>query len=239
VRLELRVRAIDAREIGADLLTDEYQPLTARAPSDPCATHTWPLAFHDTTPSIGPGESLADRFLELLRLITTPQPFPARWAGGAQTTIDIDVGEPLVLCDEVPNLSGRVPYRVRSGDGRVDIASEARTYISFTDGRLGAGLFEIHNGSVLPDDGFAESSGISGVDFGVYGAGLWHTALEFDPAGDPGAERRRHGGRDRHRRQRHGHSKLAHQFDRPPHLVTRARGLRPAATCRRVRGLLS
>jgi hypothetical protein len=105
--------------------------------------------------------------------------------GGAQTSLDIEVGEPLALCDEdeAPRLSGRVPYRVRSGDGRVDIDSEAQMLIRFVDGALGDGAFSINDYNAMqPAASFAELTGISGVDFGGYGGGLWHTTLYFDPS---------------------------------------------------------
>jgi hypothetical protein len=183
MRLSLDVVVADARV--TDTPSYFYQPLSARAPVDGCNARDRPLPFDEATPSIGNGQSLADRFPELLALIGAPQPLAASWMDGAQTSLNIDVGEPLVLCDdgEDPRLRGRVPYRVRSADGRVDIDSEARMLISFVDGALGAGWFEIfHDNAMQPAASFAELTGISGVDFGSYGAGRWHTTLHFDPA---------------------------------------------------------
>jgi hypothetical protein len=183
MRLSLDVVVADARV--TDTPNYFYQPLSARAPADGCNARDRPLAFDEATPSIGEGQSLADRFPELLALISAPQPLAASWMDGAQTSLNIDVGEPLVLCDdgEDPRLRGRVPYRVRSADGRVDIDSEAEMRIAFVEGALGAGSFSIyHYNAVHPAASFAERTGISGVDFGGYGAGMWRTGLSFDPA---------------------------------------------------------
>jgi hypothetical protein len=183
MRLSLDVVVADARV--TDTPSYFYQPLSARAPIDGCNPRDRPLAFDEATPNIGQLQSLADRFPELLALINTPQPLAAAWMDGAQTSLNIDVGEPLALCEEegAPRLSGRVPYRVRSADGRVDIDSEAEMQILFVDGALGAGWFDIyHYNAVHPAASFAERTGISGVDFGAYGGGMWHTELEFDPA---------------------------------------------------------
>jgi len=183
MRLSLDVVVADARV--TDTPSYFYQPLSARAPVDGCNPRDRPLAFDEATPNIGDGQSLADRFPELLALISAPQPLAGSWMSGASTSLNIDVGEPLVLCeeDEAPSLTGRVPYRVRSADGRVDIDSEAEMRIQFVDGALGEGSFGIyHDNAVHPAASFAERTGISGVDFGGYGAGMWRTGLSFDPA---------------------------------------------------------
>lgn len=183
VRLSLSVAVAEARDAGGDTLGYHYEPLSARAPLDDCSVSARPIAFDEATPSIAEGQSLADRFPELIDFITAPQPLAASWMGGEQTSLDIDVGEPLALCDEAPELDGRVPYRVRSADGRVDIDSEAQMSLAFVDGALGAGWFEIYDvEAVQPAASFAERTGISGVDFGAYGGGRWHTELSFDPA---------------------------------------------------------
>jgi hypothetical protein len=181
MRLALDVVVADARV--SDTPNYFYQPLSARAPVDGCHPKDRPLAFDEATPIIGRGQSLADRFPELIELITTPQPLAARWMGGAQTSLNIEVGEPLALCEGEVQIEGRVPYGVRSADGRVDIDSEAQMLIGFVDGALGAGQFSIyHYGVMQPAASFAERTGISGVDFGAYGGGLWYTDLRFDPA---------------------------------------------------------
>lgn len=183
MRLSLDVVVADARV--TDTPTYFYMPLSARAPVDGCNPRERPLAFDEATPNIGEGQSFSDRYPELMALITTPQPFAASWKDGAQTSLDIDVGEPLVLCEEaeVPRLRGRVPYRVRSADGRIDIDAEAQTLIEFVDGALGPGWFSIYHDNVVhPAASFAERTGISGVDFGAYGGGMWHTEFYFDPA---------------------------------------------------------
>lgn len=183
MRLTLDVVVADA--VFSDAPSYFYLPLSARAPVDECNPRDRPLAFDEATPTIGAGQSLADRFPELLALIRAPQPLAASWMRGAQTSLSIDVGEPVALCDEgeLPRLRGRVPYRVRSADGRVDIDSEASMMVPFVDGAIGAGWFEIYqHDATQPAASFAELTGISGVDFGAYGGGMWHTGLYFDPA---------------------------------------------------------
>jgi hypothetical protein len=181
MRLALDVVVADARV--TDTPNYFYQPLSARAPVDGCHPKDRPLGFDESTPIIADGRSLADRFPELIDLITTPQPLAASWMGGAQTSLSIDVGEPLALCDAEVQIEGRVPYGLRSADGRVDIDSEAQMLIGFVDGALGAGRFSIYHYNVMqPAASFAERTGISGVDFGAYGGGLWYTELRFDPA---------------------------------------------------------
>jgi len=184
MRLSLYVGAADARDIGGDTFSYFYEPLEAWAPTDGCRASDRPLAFDEPTPSTGDGRSLAARFPELLSRVTAPQPFTASWMSGGETALEIAVGEPLILCDEAVALSGRVPYRVQSSDGRIDIDSEARMRVSFeANGALGASFFEIFQpGGVHGAASFAESTGIFGVDFGAFGGGTWHTELLFDPA---------------------------------------------------------
>lgn len=182
-RVLLTVGAMDARDIDIPFFHYFYEPLEGIAPLDDCSVRERPIALDEATPTIGPGQSLADHFPELLDFIARPQPFAASWTGGAQTTVEIGVGEPLAVCDDGRRIRGLVPYRVQSGDGRVSIDSEARMSLAFDASTLTSGWFEIyHAETLLPAASFAERTGISGVDFGQYGGGLWHTELYFEPA---------------------------------------------------------
>lgn len=188
MRLSLSIGMADVDDLGRDTAAYFYEPLEARAPLDDCRPSDRPLRFDEPTPTIGaastPPQSLADRFPELLSLIEAPQPFSARWMSGDVTAFDVDVGTPSFVCDEVTALSGSVPYRLQSGDGRVDVDSEARMRLSFApDGALGSGFFSIAEAAAAqPATGFAESTGISGIDFGPYAGAVWYTGLRFEAA---------------------------------------------------------
>jgi hypothetical protein len=190
VRLTLAVGAELASEVGSDTPSYHYEPLFGMGPIDACAIEARPYAFEAATPSTGDA-TFAARFAELSSFVAAGQPLSARWQSGATTTLSVELGEPLSVCDDGRRVTASLAYRVQSADGRVDIDTDGHLSIAFDGAAPGRGWVNASS-SELPvsTDEFASSAGVSGVDFQGYGGGIWHSMLRFDPAEQPalGAE---------------------------------------------------
>lgn len=181
VRLTLAVGAELASEIGSDTPSYHYEPLFGMGPLDECAIEARPFSFDAVTPISGE-QTFAERYAELQSFIVERQPLDARWDSGAETTASIELGEPLSVCDDGARVQASVPYRVRSADGRVDIDSDGSLSLSFASGAPGRGWVSASSSEApLAAEDFADA-GISGIDLGGYGGGIWHSQLRFDPS---------------------------------------------------------
>jgi hypothetical protein len=180
VRGWLRVAALNPSDIGSDSPGYSYQPLEGRAPVDACQIEARPLAFHEPISWTG-GESLADRYPEVRGWLEPSEPFQARWSTGAATSVSTALGEPFEICDDRRQVVYKVPLGISSADGRVSIQRDATAVLRFEAGAPAWGWLEVYPVGVVEEArGFADATGISGVDFGELGGGLWHTELYLE-----------------------------------------------------------
>jgi len=185
VRLTLAVGADIASEVGSDTPSYHYEPLFGMGPIDACAIEARPYAVEAATPSTGEA-TFAARFAELSSFVAARQPFAARWQSGATTTLSVELGEPLSVCDDGRRVTASLAYRVQSADGRVDIDTDGSLSIAFDGAAPGRGWVSASSSELpMPTADFASSAGIAGVDFRGYGGGIWHSQLRFDPAEEP------------------------------------------------------
>jgi hypothetical protein len=185
VRLTLAVSADLASEVGSDTPSYHYEPLFGLGPIDECAIDARPYAFDAATPSTGEA-TFAARFAELSSFVAAGQPFAARWQSGATTTLSVQLGEPLSVCDDGRRVTASLAYRVQSADGRVDIDTDGHLSMGFDGAEPGHGWVSASSSELpISTDDFASSAGVSEVDFQGYGGGIWHSQLRVDPAEEP------------------------------------------------------
>jgi hypothetical protein len=154
-------------------------------PIDECAIDARPYAFDAATPSTGEA-TFAARFAELSGFVAAGQPFAARWQSGATTTLSVELGEPLSVCDDGRRVTASLAYRVQSADGRVDIDTDGSLSVGFDGAAPGHGWVSASSSELpISTDDFASSAGVSEVDFQGYGGGIWHSQLRVDPAEEP------------------------------------------------------
>jgi hypothetical protein len=174
-RTELDIAEYDPHDLVGDVLSFIYEPIGGKAPIDACPTLMQPIAFEEPTAALG-GASLSDQFADLSAKLHIGKALPARWRGGTETTVQVELGEPGALCAERGARDGvtyQVPLQVTSSDGRVVVKGQANASASYS----AEGWVEIFDRAVLPADTFAESTGIQAVDFGGLGAAEWHTEV--------------------------------------------------------------
>jgi hypothetical protein len=182
VRLTLGVGTQIASEVGSDTPSYFYEPLFGLGPIDECFIDARPYAFDAATPTSGTG-TFAARFAELESFIAARQPFAATWENGDQTTLSVELGEPLSVCDDGSRVYGSIPYRVESADGRVNVDTSGDLSIVFGAAAPGTGWVSASSSEAPIDaDDFASEAGVNGVDFQGYGGGLWRSQLRFEPA---------------------------------------------------------
>ncbi len=187
-RLELSVGAHLLREVGSDVGTYSYQPLLGRAPVDDCDVSTRAIAFDQPTPAAG-DQSLAQHFPALLRALAVAEPLPARWRGGAETTVTVELGEPGDVCEGLETLRFAAPVAIQTADGRVHMNGDGGIAATFLDGALAwafVGL-EFADDDLSPRN-FANRTGISGVDFERMGRGMATTELTYQDDAIPQIE---------------------------------------------------
>lgn len=179
VRGSVSVAALDPSYFGTDIRGEAYEPLDGRGPVDICAASAWPVAFDEPIAWRG-GESLADHYPEIRAWLEPSEPFEARWSSGAATLVRTQLGEPFDICDYLGFLSHKVPFGISSADGRVSIQRDATAMLSLEPGAA-TGWVEIYPLNVAYEaEGFAEATGISGVDFGSLGGGTGHVELYLE-----------------------------------------------------------
>jgi hypothetical protein len=173
------VGAHPAREVGSDVVTHSYQPLLGRAPVDACDVSSRAITFDHPTPGAG-DQSLAQHFPALLRALTVAEPLPARWRGGAETTVSVELGEPGDVCEGLETLRFAAPFAIQTADGRVHMRGDGGIAARFLDGALASAFVSL---AFADDDlsprNFADRTGISGVDFERMGRGRVRTELRY------------------------------------------------------------
>jgi len=186
LRMYLGVWIYEPSQVGRDVFDDFYNPLAGFAPGDGCGPERPVTAAQ---PLLGMnGTSLAAVYSELQAWLADKQPFAASWTSGATTSVSVELGVPLGACEsDDGSLSYRVPFALRSADGRVMIQRDASAALRLDQGKWSSGWFEVYPmydgepGAEAVKDAatFAAATGISGVDFGELGGGFWHTELYF------------------------------------------------------------
>lgn len=180
VRGSLSLAALNPSDIGSDSPGYSYQPLDGVGPVDVCDVSARPVAFDEPLWWAG-DDSLVDRYPEVRAWLEPSEPFQARWSSGAVTSVSTELGQPFDICDFEDRLAYKVPFGVSSADGRVSIQRDARASLAFSPGGSPHGWIEIYDLNVVEEaEGFADATGISGVDFGELGGGIWHTELYLD-----------------------------------------------------------
>jgi hypothetical protein len=186
VRASLRISAFELRDIGSDSPHFIYDPLEGRAPVDACDISAKPIALDKLLVETN-GNSLAATFPEIQTLVSNAQPFAASWTSGAMTSLQVELGQPFQVCDiQDGRVEYKLPFGLRSSDGRVNIQRDAKGYLAYQDGQWRNGWMELYPSYYDSDsnafetaDTFALATGISGVDFGDVGGGIWHAQLSL------------------------------------------------------------
>ncbi|MEO8184980.1 MAG: hypothetical protein ABI895_39745 [Deltaproteobacteria bacterium] len=187
VRVGLHVSVLELPPIGRDTLNFLYDPLDGRAPVDACPVSARPIAFAESLAATQ-DNSLAAAYPEIQALVNDTQPYAARWTSGQWTSVSVELGQPFGVCDLYDGRVGyKLPFGLQSSDGRVQLQRDANGYLAFENGAWREGWVEIFpldeagtQAGVIEDPAtFALTTGISGVDFGELGGGLWHTQLTF------------------------------------------------------------
>jgi hypothetical protein len=189
VRAQLSVEVLDPHDLGGDGRSLYYEPIGGNAPIDACPVLMQPTGFDEPVAALGDA-SLSDRLPELLGALRIGEAIPARWRDGAETTVQLDLGQPVDLCADERGVSYRAPLHVASSDGRVDVRDQANGRADFGAEEARGWLSIYDQLAALPADTFAQTPGIRGVDFAGLGAAQWHTAVyseeqtEFLAAGE-------------------------------------------------------
>jgi hypothetical protein len=176
-RAELRIDATNANHVAP---SDSYGPLRGRGPMDACEINSWPHGA-DGASVTGSATSFATLYAELLSWFGGAQPFPALWAGGVATSVRVQFGDPVDLCEASDSAwHYQVPLDITSDDGRVHIQHEAAGYLTRSNGAWRQGWVEVYNNELEDTATFAEATGIEGIDFeGIPGA-RWTAVQHFE-----------------------------------------------------------
>lgn len=182
---------VEVAQVGNEDSLVRYRPLTGDFPTDGCPPWQRPFPPSEPSPLLF-GSSPQDLRDELVTGLALVQPATATWwSNGEQTTISAELGSPFSAC-EVPNgMVYRIPLRLTSADGRVDIDRVARAAAQVDDtGAVDDAWLSIEDNNVYPPEEFSASSGISGLNLGSLTGARWSAILY--PRRPPGVARQGH-----------------------------------------------
>jgi hypothetical protein len=159
-----------------------YHPLDGRFPIDACDFYQRPFAA--TTPDALPTGASAAEWRDELQAILEANELVGGWNAPDETTVNVELGPPLDVCQQGAAISYRLGLDIESADGVIQVAGDARAYTGFdASGTLERSWIELYDGDAILARDFEQATGISGIVWGDIPAAIWHVNLHFAEGG--------------------------------------------------------